>query len=185
MIGIAAPPILLLTIPIGAIGGAIVGLLTGIVDGLVLGTVSRLGWLGNPDSPHRVRAAVIAALATISGGDLALSILADALQGRWIAPPIVRSQLFQVILIVAGAVAAGLSRRLPPEGSPRIRERRRLTPPQRARRRFWDNVDRWAIAGIRIGLAAGVCAGLIGYALVGFAEAALFDLVLYSAAGAI
>jgi hypothetical protein len=46
-------------------------------------------------------------------------------------------------------------------------------------------VDRWAINGISIGLAAGVCAGLVGYALAGFAEAALFDLVLYGAAGAI
>jgi hypothetical protein len=185
LIGIIAPPILLLTIPIGAIGGLIVGLLTGIADGLVLGTASALGWLGNPGSPHRVRAAVIAALATVCGGDLALSVLADALNGRWVAPPIVRSHFFQVILIVAGAVAAGLSRRLPPEGSPRIRERRRLTPPQRARRRFWDDVDRWAITGISIGLAAGVCAGLIGYALADFAEAALFGLVLYGAAGAI
>lgn len=184
LIGIAAPPILWLTIPIGAICGLIVGLLTGIVDGLVLGTVSALGWLGNPDSPHRVRAAVIAAVATICGGDLALSVLADALLGRWIGPPIVRSQFFQAILIVAGAVAAGLSRRLPPEGSPRIREPRRLTPRQRARRRFWDNIARWAMTGISIGLAAGVCAGLIGYAVAGFAEAAtLFDLVLYGAAG--
>ena len=184
LIGIAAPPILWLTIPIGAIGGLIVGLLTGIVDGLVLGTVSALGWLGNPDSPHRVRAAIIAAVATICGGDLALSVLADALQGRWIGPPIVRSQFFQAILIAAGAVAAGLSRRLPPEGSPRTREPRRLTPRQRARRRFWDDVARWAMTGISIGLAAGVCAGLIGYAVAGFAEAAtLFDLVLYGAAG--
>lgn len=185
MIGIAYPPILLLSLPIGAIGGLIVGLLTGIADGLVLGTVSALGWLGNPDSPHRVRAAVIAALATICGGDLAFSVLADALSGRWMAPLIIRSQFFQVILIVAGAVAAGLSRRLPPEGSPRIRKRRRPTPLQRARRRFWDTVDRWAITGISIGLTAGICAGLTGYAIAGFAEAALFDLVLYGAAGAI
>lgn len=185
LIGIAAPPILLLTIPIGAIGGLVVGLLTGIADGLVLGTVSALGWLGNPGSPHRVRAAVIAAVATICGGDLAFSVLADALSGRWISPPIVRSQFFQVILIVAGGVAAGLSRRLPPEGSPRVRQPRRLTPRQRARRRFSDVVDRWAITGTSIGLAAGICAGLIGYAVAGFAEAALFDLVLYGTAGAI
>ena len=40
------------------------------------------------------------------------------------------------------------------------------------------------MTGISIGLAAGVCAGLIGYAVAGFAEAAaLFDLVLYGAAG--
>jgi hypothetical protein len=185
LIGIAAPPILVLTIPIGAFGGLVVGMLTGIAVGLVLGTASALGWLGNPGRPHRVRAAVIAALAAVCGGDLALSVLADALNGRWTAPPVVRSHFFQVILIVAGAVAAGLSRRLPPEGSPRIGERRRLTPAQRARRRFRDNVDRWAINGISIGLAAGVCAGLVGYALAGFAEAALFDLVLYGAAGAI
>jgi MFS family permease len=185
LIGIAAPPILLLTIPVGVIGGLIVGLLTGIVDGLVLGTVSALGWLGNPESSHRVRAAVIAAVATICGGDLAFSVLAGALSGRLIAPPIVRNQFFQVILIVAAAVAAGLSRRLPPEGSPRTRERRRLTPRQRARRRFWDNVDRWAISGLSVGLGGGVCAGLIGYVVAGFAEAALFDLVQYGAAGAL
>lgn len=185
LIGIAAPPILLLTIPTGAIGGLIVGLLTGIADGLVLGVVSALGWLGNPGDPHRIRAAVIAAVATICGGDLAFSVLSFALNGRWIGPWIVRSQLFQVILIVAGAVAADLSRRLPPEGSPRIRRRRLLTPAQRSRRRFWDIVDRWAITGISIGLAAGVCAGLIGYAVASFAEDALFDLVLYGAAGAI
>lgn len=106
----------------------------------MLGTASALGWLGNRDSPHRVRAAVIAALTTVCGGDLASSVLAEALNARWIAQPIVRSHFFQVILIVA--VAAGPSRRLPPEGSARIRERRRLTLPQRAMRRFSDDVDR-------------------------------------------
>lgn len=185
LIGVAFPPILWFTVPVGVIAGLIVGLLTGIADGLVLGALSALGWLGNPGSPHRIRAAVIAAVATVCGGDLAISIVDSALSGRWIAPSADPARFVQVILIVAGAVAAGLSRRLPPAGSPRIRARRSLTPAQRARRRFWDTVDRQAITGMSIGLAAGIGSGLIGYAVSGFAEAALFDLVLYGACGAI
>lgn len=183
LIGGVIAPILLLGIPFFIIWGLVLGLLTGIADGLVLGTASMLGWLGDPGSPHRVRAAVLAAVAAICGGDLGGSLLVGVVTGRWIAPALVHDWLFQIILIVAGAVAAGLSRRLPPEGSPRIRAR--LTPRQRARRRYWDVMDRWAINGISIGLAIGVCAGLVGYAVAGFAGAALFDLVLYGAGGAI
>lgn len=185
LIGIAFPPILLLTIPVGVIGGLIVGLLTGIADGLVLGTAAALGYLGHPGRPHRVRAAVIAAVATIGGADLTFWLLAIAANGRWIAPAADPDPFGLVILIVAGAIAVGFSRRLPPEGSPRIRVRPRVTPRQRARHRSWDMTDRWAITGISIGLAAGVCAGLIGYAVAGFTAAALSDLVLYGAGGAI